>query len=105
MMIRAAALCTALFGCAKHEPRTYEVAIVGMQFVPAELSVSIGDTIVWTNQDVLPHTVTSGIPSPIAFDSKEIASHREWRMTASAPGEYAYTCAYHPTMRAKLVVR
>ena len=105
MIGRAAAVCVALLGCGKHEPRTHEVAIVGMKFVPAELSVSVGDTIVWKNQDVLPHTVTSGIPSPVAFDSKEIASQREWRMTVSAPGEYAYTCTYHPPMQAKLVVR
>lgn len=104
-MLRAAVICVALVGCSKHEPRTHQVVITGMQFVPANLSVNVGDTIVWTNQDVLPHTATSGIPSPMAFDSKEIASRRQWSLTVSAAGDYAYSCTYHPTMRGTLVAK
>ncbi|HEX5058577.1 MAG TPA: cupredoxin family copper-binding protein [Kofleriaceae bacterium] len=105
MMLRAAAICVALLACHKHEPRTYQVAIKGMQFVPAELSVEIGDTVVWTNEDILPHTVTSGIPAPATFDSREIASKKQWSLTVSAAGEYTYNCTYHPPMTAKLIVR
>jgi plastocyanin len=104
--IGALALCSVLLGCgSKHEPRTYHVAIRAMQFVPAQLTVDVGDTIVWTNEDVLPHTATSGIPAPAVFDSKQIASKHEWQLTVSAAGEYSYACTYHPTMLGKLVVR
>src|SRR6185436_7698393 len=37
MRLHAAAICLALLGCSKHEAKTYEVAIHGMAFVPAEL--------------------------------------------------------------------
>jgi amicyanin len=105
MTARAWVLCAALLGCgSKHQSRTYQVEIRGMQFVPAELAVDVGDTVVWTNLDVLPHTVTSGIPAPAAFDSKEIASKQQWSLTVSAAGEYAYACTYHPPMQGKLVV-
>jgi plastocyanin len=105
-MIARFALCLALAGCgSKHEPKTYQVEIRGMQFVPASLTVDVGDTVVWTNHDVLPHTVTSGIPAPTAFDSKEIAAKAQWTLTVSAAGEYNYACTYHPTMLGKLVAR
>lgn len=100
-----AAICLAFLGCSKPAARTHEVAIRGMQFVPPTLTVNVGDTVVWTNEDVLPHTVTSGIPSPTPFDSKEIASKARWQLTVTSPGEYEYTCTYHPTMKASLVAR
>ena len=105
MSARALALVF-LLGCgSKHAPKTYQVEIKGMQFVPAQLTVDAGDTIVWTNSDVLPHTVTSGIPSPASFDSKEIAAKATWSLTVSAAGDYAYNCSYHPTMHGQLTVR
>lgn len=107
MMLRTAAICLVLAGssCSKHEPRTHQVAIRGMKYVPAELTVDVGDTIVWTNEDVLPHTVTSATPAPAAFDSKDIAAKAQWKLTVSTAGEYAYTCTYHPPMKATIVVR
>jgi plastocyanin len=34
-----------------------------------------------------------------------IAAGASGRVVAGAAGTYAYTCAYHPTMRAVLIVR
>jgi plastocyanin len=104
--MRSLAICVALMGCgSKHQPTTYQVEIRGMQYVPAELSVAVGDTIVWTNRDVLPHTVTSGIPAPATFDSKEIGATKQWTLTVTAAGEYSYACTYHPTMHGTLRVQ
>ena len=95
-----------LLGCgSKHAAKTYQVEIKGMQYVPAQLTVDVGDTIVWTNNDVLPHTVTSGVPSPTTFDSKEIGANATWSLTVSAAGDYTYNCSYHPTMHGQLTVR
>lgn len=105
MSARAFALVL-LLGCgSKHAAKTHQVEIKGMQFVPAQLTVDVGDTIVWTNEDVLPHSVTSGIPSPVTFDSKEIAAKATWSLTVSAAGDYTYICSYHPTMHGQLTVR
>ena len=82
----------------KSSPKTHQVEIKGMLFVPAQLDVSVGDTIVWTNADVLPHTVTSGEPSAKTFDSKSIDSKQQWTYEVTAAGEYAYVCSFHPTM-------
>lgn len=78
------------------EPRTHQVAIRNMQFAPAELTVSVGDTIVWTNEDLVPHTVTSSAPS--TFDSAKLDSHQQWRYVVTSAGAFPYVCTYHPTM-------
>ncbi len=96
----------AQLGCgAKHEPKTHHVEIRAMQFVPAELTVATGDTVVWTNYDVMPHTVTSDAASVEKFDSQSIDAKHEWRYTATAAGEHTYVCTFHPTMHGKIVVR
>ena len=81
-------------------PVTHTVTIEGMQFTPAALTVKKGDTIVWVNKDLVPHTVTS----PGAFDSKSIADGQSWQYTATSKGEYQYTCTFHPTMKATIRV-
>lgn len=99
------ALAASLSSCSSktREPETHQIDIRAMQFVPAELEVAVGDTVVWTNSDVLPHTVTSSSPSVATFDSQAINSKQQWRYKVTTVGEHAYVCTYHPTMRAKLV--
>jgi plastocyanin len=76
------------------------VTIEAMQFTPAVLTVHQGDTVVWVNRDLVPHTATV----PRAFDSGEIAAGRSWKMIAKTKGRYDYVCTMHPTMKATLVV-
>ena len=83
-------------------PKTHTVTIQGMRFMPANLEVSVGDTVIWKNQDVVPHTATSARKS---FDSGEIKAGASWKYVAKKAGSYAYICTYHPTMKAELVVR
>ena len=77
------------------------VAIDGTAFQPAALTVKAGDSIVWTNKDPFPHTVTSAAGG---FDSHEIASGKSWQYTATKKGEFSYICLFHPTMKASLKV-
>jgi plastocyanin len=91
----------ALACSSKRAPVVHRVEIQGMQFVPAELTVAVGDTVEWTNVDLVPHTVTS----PGLFDSGSLATRQPWRYTVTRAGELAYTCTFHPTMHAKLTAR
>jgi plastocyanin len=76
-------------------PKTIEVAMRNFGFTPDTLRVSPGDTIVFHNYDVVPHTATAaGI-----FDSDSIGAGGEWRWVVGDAGRYDYICAYHPTMR------
>ena len=84
------------------EPQTHTVTIEGMRFQPEVLTVSRGDTIVWVNRDLVPHTATSESGS---FDSKTIQTDESWKYTAGTRGDFAYICAFHPTMTAILRVK
>lgn len=78
------------------------VVIENMQFAPATLQVRRGERIVWTNQDLVPHTVTARDGS---FDSHAIAPGASWSLVASKAGAVDYACLYHAAMVAHLVVR
>ena len=88
------------FGCTP-KPATRQVVIRAFAFTPATDSVRVGDTVLWTNQDVVPHTATSRSGG---FDSGTLEAGQAWRYTASAAGTFAYECTLHPTMKGTLVV-
>lgn len=83
-------------------PQVHTVLIEGMRFQPEGLTVATGDTVVWINRDMVPHTATSASGR---FDSNEIAPGKSWTHTVRATGEFAYICSYHPLMQAVLRVR
>ena len=93
-------LLTGAGAIAAGKAATHTVVIEGTNYAPVTLTVKRGDTVVWINKDPFPHTVTAkGI-----FDSRVIAAGRSWRYTARKPGEFAYICDLHPTMRGTLKV-
>lgn len=83
------------------KPQVHTVLIEGMRFQPEGLTVASGDTVVWINRDMVPHTATS----PGQFDSGEIAAGTSWTHVVRDTGEFAYICTYHPLMKAVLRVR
>jgi plastocyanin len=84
------------------EARTHTIVIDSMRFEPAELTVRAGDTVVWLNKDMFPHTATSKAGG---FDSQVIAAGQSWSYKPAAAGAFAYTCTFHPTMNATLRVQ
>jgi plastocyanin len=82
-------------------PTTGSVAIAGNAFTPATITVAVGGTITWTNNDAVPHTVTADDDS---FDSGIMRKGVTWSKTFSAPGTYTYFCTLHPEMRGTVVV-
>ena len=84
------------------KPRTHTIAIRGMNFVPARLIVNVGDTVVWKNEDPVPHTATDRGGS---FDSGTIASGASWSYVVNKKGTVSYYCTFHPNMRARLIAR
>lgn len=84
------------------ESATHTVIIENMRFSPDELTVKRGDRVVWVNKDLFPHTVTA---DGKAFDSGSIAVDASWSYVTNQPGDYAYLCTFHPTMKGRLIVR
>jgi plastocyanin len=95
-----ALLVTALLtGAGRAAPRSHRVDIAGFQFAPARVSVAVGDTVVWSNGDIVPHTATA---LEGAWDSGTIATKGRWAYVVRQRGTVEYHCALHPSMRAIL---
>lgn len=80
---------------------THTVVIDGMGFQPATLVLKRGDTVVWQNKDLVPHTATAAG----GFDSGHIESGKQWSWTVRGDGRIDYVCTYHPGMKGSLTVR
>ncbi len=88
-------------GCGDPPARVHSVAIRGFQYAPASLTVAVGDTVEWTNEDVVPHTATAAG----AWDTGSIGARESRRVVIAAEGTHGYLCALHPGMKAELVAR
>ena len=77
------------------------VAITDFKFNPATLTVPVGSTVTWTNQDEEPHTLAAKDGS---FHSPGIDTHGTYSFTFSTPGSYDYICSIHPFMTGTVVV-
>lgn len=78
------------------------VTILNFRFTPPQMTVPVGTTIRWTNQDGPTHTVTSDTAG--IFDSGNLATNTSFSFTFTTPGTFTYHCAIHPTMMGSIVV-
>ena len=78
-----------------------EVKISNFTFSPPQVTVKAGTTVTWTNDDDIPHTVTS---STLAFKSAALDTDDKFSFTFTTPGTYKYFCSLHPHMTGTIVV-
>jgi plastocyanin len=83
---------------------THSVAMRQYAYAPTGMTVDVGDTIRWTNDDTAQHDVmiTNG---PISFHGPLIGKGQSWTYTFGTAGTYSYICSIHPDMKAQIVVR
>jgi plastocyanin len=79
-----------------------DVTIQGSAFSPSNLTVKVGDTVKWTNNDKIDHTVTSDTG---VFNSGNIANGATFSFTFSTAGTYSYHCSIHTFMKGTIVVQ
>ena len=65
------------------------------------LTVKVGTTVTWVNEDSQAHTVTD---VGLGFDSGLLSKGDTWSYTFTEVGEFEYFCTPHPWMRAKVIV-
>jgi len=92
------ALASALPGAA--QAANLEVKIGNFTFGPQKLTVKVGDTVTWINEDDIPHTVVS----VGKFRSKALDTDDKYTFTFTAAGTYEYFCGLHPHMQGSIVV-
>ena len=85
----------------KEAHRLHTVEIKQMKFQPAELIVQKGDTVVWINNDIVPHDVTE--ESKKVWTSSLMPVGASWRLVVNESA--GYYCSIHVVMKGKLVVQ
>lgn len=80
---------------------TATVHIKNFAYHDDKLTVHVGDTVRFVNDDNDAHTVTA---SDKSYDSGGLDTGESWTRTFTKPGTYSYFCALHPYMKAVVVV-
>jgi plastocyanin len=79
---------------------TIQISMENLEVSPAEASAKVGDTIEWTNRDVLAHTATARNGD---FDVT-MPPKNTVRLVLKKAGSVEYYCRYHPNMKATLKI-
>jgi plastocyanin len=77
------------------------LSIQSYVFLPAIVTVSLGTTVTWGNDDPLAHTVTALDRS---FDSGRMGPGTTFSYTFSQPGSIEYRCTLHQNMQGQILV-
>ena len=79
-----------------------QIEIKEFRFSEPALTIPVGATVAWVNQDDDAHTVTADDGQ---FSSAGLDPGEQFSYQFTGPGTYAYHCALHPHMTARIVVR
>lgn len=103
---------TVLGGCPSGgAPGSNDVFMRAIAFDPQEITINAGESVTWTNMDLVPHTATSGNPGDddlgSVFRSGLLFGGQSFTHTFEEPGEFIYHCEVHPVMMrdAKVIVQ
>lgn len=82
------------------------VTIKDLTFNPAELRVTAGTTVTWTNEDAFNHSVVAVDKSFVSDDKDGTVGFRDdpFEHAFPAAGTFAYSCGIHDTMTGTIVV-
>jgi plastocyanin len=73
----------------------FTVDITNYAFTPHGTHIGVGDNILWSNMDNVPHAPTADNGS---WGSSYLSHNQTYSHTFSASGAYPYHCAVHPDM-------
>lgn len=81
------------------QAKTVFLQIRDFNFNPNFIEIEQGDTVLWTNQGNMPHTVEGA-----GMDSGTIEAGATFEFTFSDPGNFDYICGLHPSMTGRISV-
>jgi plastocyanin len=70
-------------------------------FLPADVSVPVGTTVTWSNEDEAVHTVTA---ADISWDSGRLPIGAASSHTFAQTGTYEFACSVHAAMKGTITV-
>lgn len=84
--------------CLMNQAATHHVSIIDSIYIPEQLAIGVGDTVIWRNDDNTEHTVTSvdnDDAGGALFDSGTIDPGSTYSLQFTAAGAYTYYCTLH----------
>lgn len=81
-------------------PANSQVNIQNFAFNPAEITIAVGATVVWTNNDPVTHQIASN-----SFSSSPLNQGASFSQKFTAAGTYDYHCLIHPSMTGRVIVK
>jgi plastocyanin len=82
------------------EAATIQIVMQNLDISPAEVSAKVGDTIEWTNKDIVAHTATARNGD---FDVM-LQPNKTASFVLKKVGAVDYYCRFHPNMKAALKI-
>jgi plastocyanin len=82
-------------------PAETRASIDNFTFKPDTITIPVGTTVVWQNDDDIPHTVVS---LDGTFRSAALDTEDKFSFTFDKAGMFEYFCSLHPHMKGEVVV-
>lgn len=79
---------------------TIEIRMAGETFSPGVLTIEVGQTVIFINDDTDDHTAAGS-----GFNTGTLRPGETARVTFDEARNFRYICRFHPHMQAKIVVR
>jgi plastocyanin len=79
-----------------------QVVMKNTAFDPATVTIKAGESVTWTNQDSMNHTVVADNGE---FKSSDLGQGAIFSFKFDKAGTYPYNCSIHPSMKATVVVQ
>jgi plastocyanin len=82
-------------------PGETRLTIDNFTFKPDTITVPLGTTITWENDDDIPHSI---VETTGTFHSQALDTEDKFSFTFATAGTFEYFCGLHPHMKGKVVV-
>lgn len=79
------------------------VGMKNIQFSPGEVTVKVGETVSWVNEEEVEHNVVA--TEGATFKSKLLGLDGTFEYKAEKPGTISYVCTIHSGMAGKIIVQ
>ncbi len=70
------------------------------EYLPGVVTINVGDTVTWVNDDDVPHDAVGN-----GWSTSMLGQYDSDSVTFRRAGRYPYRCSIHPEMRSAVVVR
>lgn len=83
------------------EPHILDIGMSGSKFNPAKIKIKVGETVTWTNNDSVQHTVTA---TDGLFNSGTLTRGQNFQYNFTTTGIYNYYCELHGVVMSGTVI-